>query len=93
MAKKFRVGLREGSLLEARALHMMREAAGPRLDAMLRDLQMVRASDAQPFDARWLRARFEENGEDRAHPWTFYARVILALEPALGRRNTKARAG
>ena len=92
MAKKFRVGLREGSLLEARALHMLREAAGARLDGMLRDLQMVRASDAQPFDARWLKGRFEDADDDRSHPWTFYARVILALEPALGRRNTKARA-
>jgi hypothetical protein len=91
MAKKFRVGLREGALLEARALHSLREAAGTRLDGMLRDLQMVRASDPQLFDSRWLRARFEGRDDDRAHAWTFYARIILALEPALGRRNTKAR--
>jgi hypothetical protein len=91
MAKKFRVGLREGALLEARALHSLREAAGTRLEGMLRDLQMARASDPQPFDSRWLRARFEDRHDERAHPWTFYARVILALEPALGRRNTKAR--
>jgi hypothetical protein len=92
MAKKFRVGLREGALLEARALHSVREVAGARLEGMLRELQMVRSSDPQPFDARWLKGRFEDHRDDRAHPWTFYARVLLALEPALGRRNTKARA-